>query len=109
LWTMGLPREPRCRSMRPAGRRRIETEVLRVQSLCVAHGKLFVLCGGGAVYAFSIATGQLLGKVEIVGSDGKAVAFQRSLCLLIVDEMMVVVERCSNSIEIWPLPQQFLS
>jgi hypothetical protein len=76
-----------------------------VQSMSVAHGKLFVL-SASTVHVISIATGKEVGTVETIGADGQPVALRTPWDVLIVDEMMVVAES-AHAVSIWPLPPQF--
>jgi hypothetical protein len=79
-----------------------------VQSLCVAHGKLFVLSSAtNTVHVIEIATDRSLGEVEPIGADGKAVEASDLSCALIVDDVMVLSEH-GTAITIWPLPERFL-
>jgi hypothetical protein len=58
--------------------------VADVQSLYVAHGKLFVMCGTGDIHVLSIETGEALGQVEAVGVAGRAGVLEQPSCVLIV-------------------------
>jgi hypothetical protein len=101
----------RVRQIDAVGRqvRCMRTVVHDAQSLCVAHGKVFVVSSADqSVRAIRIETGESMGEVEMVGADGKAGALDHPTSMLVVDDVVIVVERdAAVALRIYLLPRRF--